>query len=214
MHLVQTPSSAIERIMRHAFQRGEFELHYQPQVCIATGEVIGIEALIRWRHPELGVLLPPQFIPAAETCGLLVPMAEWVVRTACWQNMIWQEGGLPFLKMSVNLLPIQLEQQTLAATMRRILDETGLDPRNLDVELSAATVIGATPMLAQLRALRGIGISISIDNCGIGGSEAWNFTGHPLHQVKIDRSVIASLPFGANAASITRTIVSMGRSSR
>ncbi|MGI8895330.1 MAG: EAL domain-containing protein, partial [Casimicrobiaceae bacterium] len=211
-------NKAIERVgleaaLRRALQLGQFELHYQPQVLIASGEVTGMEALLRWRHPDMGLIPPVQFIPMAEETGLIVAMGEWVLRTACLQVRAWQEAGLPSLTVAVNLSALQLRQPGFVAVVSKILEETGLEPRYLDLELTESMVMGKTefavPILKDLKAL---GIALTIDDFGTGYSNLGYLKSFPLDQIKIDRSFVADLPDSNDAASIARAIVSMGHS--
>jgi diguanylate cyclase (GGDEF)-like protein len=204
---------ALEGALRRALQLGQFELHYQPQVLIATGEAIGMEALIRWRHSELGLIPPAQFIAIAEETGLIIPIGEWVLRTACAQNKAWQNAGFPPLTVSVNLSALQLRQAGLADLVARILDETGLDARYLDLELTETMVMGKSQSVIDcLHALKALGVTLSIDDFGTGYSNLGYLKSFPLDQLKIDRSFVNDLPESSNAASIARAIVSMGHS--
>ena len=204
---------ALEGALRRALQLGQFELHYQPLVLIASGEAIGMEALVRWRHPELGLIPPAQFIAMAEETGLINPIGEWVLRNACVQNKAWQDSGLPPLTVSVNLSALQLRQAGLVDLVARILDETGLDARYLDLELTESMVMGkAQPVIDSLHALKALGVTLSIDDFGTGYSNLGYLESFPLDQLKIDRSFVSDLPESHNAASIVRAIVSMGHS--
>ncbi|MEO8135457.1 MAG: EAL domain-containing protein [Betaproteobacteria bacterium] len=208
---VEAARETLGRSLERAIAQGQFELHYQPQVRVATGEVVGMEALIRWHHPALGFLLPAQFIPIAENKGLIAPIAEWVLRTACRQNHAWQQSGLPFLKVSVNLSALEFRQAGFVDLVRRILAETALEPRYLDLELSESLVLGAAnSMLERVNALKALGVVVSIDDCGNGYAGVGHFMNYPLYQLKIDRSFVRHLPDGDRAASVARSIVSMG----
>jgi diguanylate cyclase (GGDEF)-like protein len=211
-------NTAIERValeagLRRALQLEQFELHYQPLVLIATGEATGMEALIRWRHPELGLIPPAQFIAMAEETGLIIPIGEWVLRTACAQNKAWQDAGLAPLTVSVNLSALQLRHAGLVDLVARILDETGLDARYLDIELTETMVMGKSQLVIDcLHALKALGVTLSIDDFGTGYSNLGYLKTFPLDQLKIDRSFVHDLPDSSNAASIARAIVSMGHS--
>jgi diguanylate cyclase (GGDEF)-like protein len=204
---------ALEGALRRALQLGQFEIHYQPQVLIATGEATGMEALLRWPHPELGLIPPARFIPIAEETGLIIPIGEWVLRSACAQNKVWQDAGLPPLTVSVNLSALQLRQSDLADLVARILAETGLDARYLDLELTESMVMGKSQSVIDcLHALKALGVSLSIDDFGTGYSNLGYLKSFPLDQLKIDRSFVNDLPESSNAASIARAIVSLGHS--
>ncbi len=169
--------------------------------------------MIRWRHPELGLVLAQQFIAAAEETGLIVPMGEWVLRTACAQNKAWQDAGLPPLAVSVNLSKRQLREDGLVEMIAKTLDETGLEARYLELELTETTVMGETQSVVErLRALKSLGILLSIDDFGTGYSKLADLKMLPLDQLKIDRSFVEHLPESNDAASITRAIVGMGHS--
>ena len=204
---------ALEGALRRALQLGQFELHYQPLVLIASGEAVGMEALIRWRHPELGLVPPAQFIPMAEETGLIVPIGEWVLRNACAQNKAWQDAGLRPLIVSVNLSALQLRHAGLVDLVARILNETGLDARYLDLELTETMVMGkAQPVIDCLHALKALGVTLSIDDFGTGYSNLGYLKSFPLDQLKIDGSFVKDLPDSSHAASIVRAIVSMAHS--
>ena len=209
---------AIERVslegaLRQALQLGQFELHYQPQVSIATGEAIGMEALIRWNHPQMGMIPPVKFIPVAEEAGLIVPIGEWVMRTACRQNKAWQDAGLPALPVSVNLSALQLKQANFVPMVANILSETGLEPRYLDLELTESMVMGKTEsVIARLEELKALGIALSMDDFGTGYSNLGYLKSFPLDELKIDQSFVRDLPSNKDASAIAGAIVSMGRS--
>ncbi len=211
-------NKAIERVgleaaLRRALQLGQFELHYQPQVLIASGEVTGMEALLRWRHPDMGLIPPVQFIPMAEETGLIVAIGEWVLRTACLQARAWQDAGLPSLTVAVNLSALQLRQPGFVAVVSKILAETGLEPRYLDLELTESMVMGKTDFaVPTLKDLKALGVALTIDDFGTGYSNLGYLKSFPLDQIKIDRSFVADLPDSNDAASIARAIVSMGHS--
>jgi EAL domain-containing protein (putative c-di-GMP-specific phosphodiesterase class I) len=203
----------LESDLREAVRLRQFELYYQPQVRTANGEVIGMEALVRWAHPERGLLCPAEFIPAAEKNGLIVPIAEWVLRTACAQARQWHTAGLSHLRVAVNLSALQFRQAGFVELVSGILLETGLNPRLLDLEVTKSLVAG-TPesMMARFNELRALGIVLSIDDFGTGYSDFGHFMNFPLDQLKIDRAFVQGLPEDADAATTARAIVSMGES--
>ena len=204
---------ALEAELREAVRLRQFELHYQPQVRIANGEVIGMEALVRWAHPTRGLLLPAAFIPAAERNGLIVPIAEWVLRTACAQTRAWQDQGLRNLTVAVNLSALQFRQGGFIGLVSGILEETGLDPCFLDLEVTKSLVAG-TPesMMIRFNELRALGIVLSIDDFGTGYASFGHFMNFPLDQLKIDPAFVHGLPANVESAGIARAIVSMGSS--
>ncbi len=210
--------NAIERVtleaaLRQALQLGQFEIHYQPQISITSGHTIGMEALLRWHHPELGSVPPARFIPVAEETGLIVSIGEWVLKTACRQNKAWQEAGLPPLPISVNLSALQLRQPGFVKLVSQILHDTALDPRHLELELTESMVIGGNAsMISRLQALKALGVGLSLDDFGTGYSSLGYLKNFPIDQLKIDRSFVCDLPHSKDAAAIARAIVSIGQS--
>ncbi|MBK8742298.1 MAG: EAL domain-containing protein [Betaproteobacteria bacterium] len=209
----ETAGIALEAELREAVRLQQFELHYQPQVRIANREVVGMEALIRWAHPTRGLLLPAAFIPAAERNGLIVPIAEWVLRTACAQTRAWHQAGLPTLTVAVNLSALQFRQTGFVKLVSGILKSTGLDPCFLDLEVTKSLVMGAPEtMMARFNELRELGIVLSIDDFGTGYANFGHFMNFPLDQLKIDPAFVHGLPACVESAAIARAIVSMGSS--
>lgn len=211
-------NQAIERVgieadLRRALELGQFELHYQPQVRLDNGNTIGMEALVRWRHPERGLVSPAKFIPVAEETGLIVPIGEWVLRTACAQNKAWQDAGLSAIAVSVNLSALQLRQRDFVAQVSEILQETGLESRYLDLELTESMVMGNTAsVIPRMHELQELGIALSMDDFGTGYSSLGALRSFPLSQFKIDQSFVRDLPGNRNAAAIALAIVKMGSS--
>nr|MBI3612530.1 EAL domain-containing protein [Nitrospirota bacterium] len=201
----------LETGLRHAIQRQEFVLHYQPLVDFQVGTMVGVEALVRWQHPERGMLSPDKFIPLAEETGLIVPLGEWVLRTACAQIKAWQAGGFPHLRVAVNLSRRQFQQKNLVESVARILWETGLDPRSLELELTESLLIqDAEGTIAMLKALHGMGIRLSIDDFGAEYSSLGYLKRLPINTLKIDQSFVRDIATNANDASITRAIITLG----
>jgi len=201
---------AVENSLRHGLVSGEFAVHYQPQVNIDTGQIVGAEALVRWQHPERGLVLPAEFIPVAEETGLIVPLGEWVLRTACAQNRAWQEAGLPPLRVAVNLSARQFQQRDLKSMVAQVLEETGLDPHCLQLEITEGVAMqDAEFTITMLRELRGMGIQIAIDDFGTGHSSLSYLRRLPIDVVKIDRSFVCDLTTDPNDAAIVSTIVAM-----
>ena len=183
----------LESSLRRAIERSELILLYQPQVSLETGEVIGSEALVRWHHPELGLVSPSRFIPLAEETGLIVPLGEWVLRTACRQAAQWEREGTP-LRQAVNLSARQLGEHGLVQTVRRILEETGLSPHLLDLELTESTLVAQGEAAETcLTALRALGVRISLDDFGTGYSSLAYLRRFPLDVLKVDRSFVQGL---------------------
>ena len=180
---------ALESSLRRALERNEFVLHYQPKVDIRSGRIIGMEALVRWQHPTKGLIPPMQFIPLAEETGLIVPIGEWVLRTACARNKSWQEQGLPPLRIAVNLSARQFTHENLLPDVARVLNETGLDAAFLELEITESMVMhDPEHAIELLNKLKAMGISISIDDFGTGYSSLSYLKRFPIDSVKIDRS--------------------------
>ncbi|HEU0283152.1 MAG TPA: GGDEF domain-containing response regulator, partial [Gallionella sp.] len=203
----------METALYHALEEEQFVLHYQPQFDLSSGRMIGAEALIRWQHPELGMIPPGKFIPILEETGLIVPVGEWVLRTACAQNKQWQDAGLPPVRMAVNLSAIQFRQPGLAQTIRKVLKETGLFPEYLELEITENIAMHAEEMvIAILDELRAIGIQIAIDDFGTGYSSLSYLKRFPIDKLKIDQSFVRDCRGGINDDGIVMAIIGMGRS--
>jgi len=201
---------ALENGLRFAIERGEFSLNYQPIADCQSGRIFGIEALLRWRHPERGMIPPALFIPLAEETGLIVPIGEWVLRTACEQCRAWQQQGFPSLYVAVNLSSRQFHQKELAASVQRVLQETGLDPAHLVLEITEGLVMQqAEATIDTLRELAAMGIRISIDDFGTGYSSLSYLKRFPIDVLKIDRSFVCDLPKDEDDAAIASTIIAM-----
>ena len=204
---------SLEGSLRRALELQQFELHYQPQVVISSGKIIGIEALIRWRHPEMGMVSPAKFIPIAEDTGLIVPIGEWVLHTACAQNKTWQKAGLPSLPVSVNLSARQLEKEGLVATVARVLNETGLESRYLELELTESMVIGRIEtVISLLKELKGVGVMLSMDDFGTGYSNLGNLKSFPLNKLKIDQSFVRNITTNPHDVTVVQIIIALGHS--
>ncbi|WCN37983.1 bifunctional diguanylate cyclase/phosphodiesterase [Aneurinibacillus uraniidurans] len=201
----------LERELRKGLEREEFTVYYQPQMNIATGKIIGAEALIRWIHPEKGFISPGEFIPLAEEIGLIVPLGNWVLDKACKQNKLWQEAGLPPIKVGVNLSFRQFVQQDLARTVADTLQSTGLDSSYLDLEITESMTMEVERAMEVLAQLRSLGVSISMDDFGTGYSSLTHLTKFPIDKLKIDQSFIRNITDGANDAAIAATIVTMAK---
>ena len=199
--------------MRRAIEQNEFVLHYQPQIDLASGAVVGVEALIRWHHPELGLTPPGRFIPIAEACGSIVPIGEWVLHEACRQAAAWQAEGLPCMLMAVNLSAVQFRRGNLEETINRALSNSGLAPRWLELELTESILLQDTALMLQLiQRPKAIGISLSIDDFGTGYSSLSYLRELDANKLKIDQSFIRDMVHNAGNASIVRAVVQMARS--
>ena len=196
--------------LRKALQNNELYLLYQPQIDVPSTQIVGVEALVRWRHPERGVISPTEFIPLAEETGLIVPIGEWVLRTACNQAKAWQRGGQQAIRMAVNLSAKQFKDENLMQIVLSALADTGLDARLLELELTEGTLMDdALATMVTLEQLRGIGVYLSIDDFGTGYSSMNYLKRFDVRALKIDRSFIAGLPQDAENAAITRAIIAM-----
>jgi diguanylate cyclase (GGDEF)-like protein/PAS domain S-box-containing protein len=213
LHAYAPRRLTLETDLRHALERQELLLHYQPMVNLATGKVSGAEALLRWRHPEFGVISPMEFIPLLEETGLIIPVGAWVLETACAQQRAWQEAGFPSLYISVNLSARQFKQPDLTETIATAVQKTGLDPRHLALELTETILVEHTETtLASLRTLSGMGISLAIDDFGTGYSSLSYLKRFPIDALKIDRSFVRDITTDADDAAIAQAIVAMGHS--
>jgi diguanylate cyclase (GGDEF)-like protein/PAS domain S-box-containing protein len=203
---------ALENRLRHALDRREFMLHYQPQVDIAGGRLVGAEALIRWYHPELGLVPPDKFIPLAEETGLIVDIGNWVLREACAQATAWQAAGLPPIRVAVNISARQFRDKTLVEVVRRVLAETGLDADRLELEITESAIMHnpgeATAILDTLKAM---GLHIAVDDFGTGYSSLAYLKRFPIDVLKIDRSFIRDIVTEPDDAAITSAIVALAR---
>jgi len=201
---------AMERRLRHALERNEFVLHYQPMVEIATGKLVGAEALVRWNHPESGLIQPEDFIPIAEETQLIVPIGAWVLRTACTQMKAWHDAGHAWVRVAVNLSPRQFQDPELVSTVERILAETGFPAPLLDLEITESTAMhNAELSLAILNRLKEMGIRISIDDFGTGYSSLSYLKRFPIDTVKIDQDFVRDLT--SDDAAIISAVISMAR---
>jgi diguanylate cyclase (GGDEF)-like protein/PAS domain S-box-containing protein len=202
---------ALESDLQDALERGQFVLHYQPQIELATGRIAGLEALLRWRHPKYGLVEPARFIPLAEESGLIIPIGAWVLRTASAQNRAFQEAGLPPVRMAVNVSARQLREHHLHATVAEALQDASLAPRWLELELTESSVLHDIDETAHmLQPLVDLGVQISIDDFGIGYSSLSYLRRLPVHRLKIDRSFVRDLATNADDATIAQTVIAMG----
>ncbi len=196
--------------LRKALKNEELYLLYQPQIEVRSGEIVGVEALVRWRHPERGIISPTEFIPLAEETGLIVPIGEWVLRTACNQARAWQRQAKRSVRMAVNLSAKQFKDENLTQIVLSALHDTGLDPKLLELELTEGTLMDdARATMATLEQLRGIGVYLSIDDFGTGYSSMNYLKRFDVRALKIDKSFICGLPQDSENAAITRAIIAM-----
>ncbi|MDF2719705.1 MAG: diguanylate cyclase [Paenibacillus sp.] len=183
----------IENGLRKAIERGELTVHYQPQVELNSGDLIGAEALVRWAHPEEGLIPPGVFIPIAEETGLIKPIGEWVLREACRQAKAWQDAGFPRITVAVNLSNRQFEEQHLPETVGSVLAEYGLEPGCLELEITESMAMDVMRTIPALTNLKGLGIQISIDDFGTGYSSLSYLKRFPIDKIKIDKSFVSDL---------------------
>ncbi len=209
MDLRWRESRALEAALRIAVAEEQFELHYQPQVGLPEGRLTGFEALIRWRHPERGLLAPGFFLPMAERLGLMARIGTWVLRAACRAAVDWPAG----LRVAVNLSPAQFEDGSLPATVDAALAESGLAPGRLELEVTETVLLASgDAALDQLRELRLRGVGIAMDDFGTGHSSLTQLRAFPFDRLKIDRSFVQDLPAGGDARAIVRAVTGLGRS--
>jgi diguanylate cyclase (GGDEF)-like protein/PAS domain S-box-containing protein len=212
MTFVANERLELEGKLRHAIEREEFILHYQPLVSIEDRHIIGVEALVRWLHPSEGMISPLRFIPLTEETGLIVPLGEWVLRTACMQFKSWLDQGLPIHTLAVNLSSRQFQQRDLVERIRAILDETGLPATHLELEITESAIMEhGEQAIETLHALKALGLALSIDDFGTGYSSLAYLKRFPVDKLKIDRSFIRDIPNDQNDMEITATIVAMAR---
>jgi len=205
----------IESALRNALVRNEFVLHYQPQVDLQTGRIVGMEALIRWKHPELGMVPPTRFIGVAEDTGLIVPIGAWVMRTACAQNKAWQDAGLGHLRVAVNLSARQFSATELLPSIEQVLEDTGLDPSCLELELTESLFMSdVTPAVDLLHRMKSLGVKLSIDDFGTGYSSFSYLSRFPIDVLKIDRSFVNDITIDANDAAIVASIIALAHNLR
>jgi diguanylate cyclase (GGDEF)-like protein/PAS domain S-box-containing protein len=208
-----TERLALESRLRRALEHGEFSLHYQPQVDLRSNRIFGCEALIRWKQADLGMVSPEKFIPLAEETGLIVPIGEWVLRTACRQCKIWQDAGLPPVAVAVNISARQFREKDLLQLVASILAESGLAPSQLELEVTESVIMhDEQQVIASLQAFRDIGVRLSVDDFGTGYSSLSYLKRFPVHRLKIDQSFVRELTSHADDAAIAQAVITLGHS--
>ena len=211
-------AQAVERVtlensLRLALDKKELFLVYQPQMNIATGKIIGLEALLRWQHPTLGIVPPNRFIRIAENCGLIVPIGEWVLRTACAQVRKWQDEGIPVMSIAINVSTVQLRQKDFCELIRSVLNKTGLDPQYLELELTESIFLtDADETLSTIKKLKAMGLTLAIDDFGTGYCNFIYLRQFRISKLKIDRSFIRDVAVNPDYVAITTAIISMAKS--
>ena len=213
MHTYTLEKLALEAALRHALERGEFRIHYQPKIDMESGAITGVEALIRWEHPEHGLIGPDKFIPLAEATGLIVPIGLWTLREACERGKAWQNLGLQRFPIAVNLSATQFRQDDLVPQLAEILKSTGFDPKYLELEITE-TVVMQDPdkVVTKLEELRRMGVRLAIDDFGIGYSSLGYLKRFPINSLKVDKSFVRDLAHSSDDVAITRAVIAMAHS--
>lgn len=200
----------IENALRTALERDEFFLHYQPQVDATSHRIVGIETLLRWQHPELGIVMPDRFISLAEETGLIVPIGAWVLRTACMQCRAWQDAGLPEVRLAVNLSPRQFAQPDFVTSVAAVLEESGLAAHCLELEITESLVMAdVSAAIDKLKVLQALGVQLSIDDFGTGYSSLSYLKRFPINELKIDRTFVRDIAGDPDDAAIVLAIISL-----
>jgi len=206
---------AIESKLRRAIERNEFELHYQPKLDLRTDTVTGVEALIRWRHPELGLIPPLEFIPIAEESGLIISIGEWVLQEAVRQIREWKLEGLPELHVAVNIAGPHLKETGFTGFVHRALEDANVSPSLLELEVTESMLMDdRTTTFATMSTLKHMGLRLSIDDFGTGYSSLAYLKRFPVHALKVDRPIVKDMPHAEDDAAITSAIIPMARSLR
>jgi diguanylate cyclase (GGDEF)-like protein/PAS domain S-box-containing protein len=204
---------SIEAGLHRALDKGEFELFYQPKMNLKTGAVVGAEALIRWRHPDRGLVEPAQFVPIAEDCGLITPIGRWVVHEACRQAQAWQDAGLRPISVSVNISAVEFRSKGFLENIVDILKETRLDPRYLEIELTESVMVAHVEATNfALKALKTLGVQLAIDDFGTGWSSLSYLRHFPIDTLKIDKSFVQEITSASKVSPIVSAVISMGKS--
>jgi diguanylate cyclase (GGDEF)-like protein/PAS domain S-box-containing protein len=212
MNLKAVQRQSIESEMRRALTNQEFLLHYQPKVNLDTGEITGVEALIRWQHPEQGFIAPAEFVPIAEDCGLIVPIGRWVMREACRQARAWQDAGLRHLRMAVNVSAVEFREKSFVENVRTVLSDTGLRPQYLVLELTERVLMEHAESTALLlEELKTMGVHLAVDDFGTGYSSLSYLRQFPIDVLKIDQSFIKKITSNLDDSTIIAAIIAMGR---
>lgn len=204
--------SNLESQLRYALARDELHLCYQPQVSFETGEIIGAEALVRWEHPEMGMVSPGKFIEIAENCGLIIPIGEWVLRTACREMAAWRSAGYPLKKIAVNVAGPQIKRSDLVGLVRTTLDESGLDPECLELEVTEGFIMDDPEhSIDLLNRLKALGVGLAIDDFGTGHSCLSYLKQFPIDKLKIDRSFVMNIPDNLDDKAIAHAVIALGK---
>ncbi len=212
MNLKAVERQSLESGLRRALEREEFLLHYQPKVNLETGDITGVEALIRWRQPDRGLVPPSQFVPIAEDCGLILHIGRWVLREACRQARAWQDAGLPTVPVAVNVSAVEFRDKGFVEGVRAILSETGLEARYLDLELTEGVLMeDGESTAAVLRTLKMMGVHLAVDDFGTGYSSLSYLRQFPIDVLKIDKSFVHQISGDPNDSAIVSAVIDMGK---
>jgi EAL domain-containing protein (putative c-di-GMP-specific phosphodiesterase class I) len=204
---------SLESGLRHALDRREFVLYYQPKLDLETEAITGAEALIRWRQPSLGIVLPEKFIPIAERCGYIVPIGRWVLREACRQSRSWLQADLAPIAVAINISAVELRSKGFVEDVRMVLEETGMDVRYLEFELTETALMqDPQSTIAVLRALKDMGVRLTLDDFGTGYSSLSYLKRFPIDALKIDKSFVRGLCTNTGDANIVSAVINMGKS--
>jgi len=213
MNIRATERQFIESSLRVALERKEFSLHYQPKIDLITGAITGVEALLRWKHPERGFIPPAQFVPIAEDTGLILPIGHWVLREACRQSREWLDAGFPPVPMAVNISAVEFRSKDFVENVRAILKESRLDPHCLELELTESVLMKhAESTVSMLKALKEIGVQLTVDDFGTGYSSLSYLRQFPIDALKVDQSFVHEISSCADDAVIVSAVISMGNS--
>jgi diguanylate cyclase (GGDEF)-like protein/PAS domain S-box-containing protein len=213
MNVRAVERQSLENGLRHAMERQEFVLYYQPKMNLQTGGIVGVEALIRWRHPQRGLVPPAQFIPVADECGFIVPIGQWVLREACRQARAWHDAGLMSMRLAINISAVELRDRDFVAGVRSILTETGLPPHYLELELTETFLLQDSKSTALvLEGIKDLGVGLALDDFGTGYSSLSYLKRFPIDTLKIDQSFVRDITTDADDASIVSAVISMGKS--
>jgi EAL domain-containing protein (putative c-di-GMP-specific phosphodiesterase class I) len=213
MNVRAVERQSTEESLRRALERQEFTLHYQPKISLRTGAITGAEALIRWIHPNRGLIPPAQFIPVAEDCGLILPIGKWVLREACKQARSWVDAGLPLATVAVNISAMEFRNENFLESVFEILKDTDLDPSSLELELTESVLMKRVESAASiLQTLRARGVHLAVDDFGTGYSSLSYLRKFPIDALKIDQSFVHQIATTPDETTIVTAVISMGRS--
>ena len=203
----------LENGLRHAIEREQFVLHYQSKINLATGAIVGVEALVRWCHPERGLILPGQFLAIAEESGLIVPIGRWVMTECCNRARAWRDAGLPPIRMAINISAVELRTKGFVSGVRAMLTQAKLEPSDLELELTETFLLqNADSTAAVLEALKDVGVRLALDDFGTGYASLSHLRRFPIDTLKIDRSFVRDIAMDSDDASIVRAVIGMGKS--